>query len=275
MEAGAVACVEKPTGQHDPNYEATVQNLQQTVRLMAEVKVVRRWARLRHTPAKVLDEIVPSLPAAKGRVTPIKIVAIGASTGGPVALQTLLAALPRELPVPIVIVQHMATGFISGFADWLGQTTGLPTHVAADGESLLPGHVYVAPDGFQMRVRARGKIELTLDQAEYGLSPSVSYLFRSVAQVYGAQAVGILLTGMGRDGAADLKLMRDAGAITFAQDKESSVIHGMPGEAIRLEAALYVMPPERIASALVALLSHQAPQLSNGQARRNDARPEL
>jgi two-component system chemotaxis response regulator CheB len=197
------------------------------------------------------------LPLAlpQGRTNPIRLIAIGTSTGGPLALQTLLTALPNHFSVPIVVVQHMAAGFIAGFVEWLAQTTGHPIHVATDGESLLPGHVYVAPDGFQMKVKSRGKLELTQDGAEHGLYPSVSYLFRSVAQVYGASAAGVLLTGMGRDGAAELKLMHDQGAITFVQDKESSVIHGMPGEALRLDAASYVLAPERIAAALVILMN--------------------
>jgi two-component system chemotaxis response regulator CheB len=156
----------------------------------------------------------------------------------------------------------MAAGFVHGFVEWLAQTTRQRVQVATHGESLLPGHIYVAPDGHQMRVNARGKVELTLDKAEHGLYPSVSYLFRSVAQSYGAQAAGVLLTGMGRDGATELKMMRDAGAVTIAQDKDSSVIHGMPGEAIRLDAATYVLPPERIAGVLTALGNQHNHQLS-------------
>jgi two-component system chemotaxis response regulator CheB len=273
MEAGAVAVMATPPGFGHPDHAALAQALVQTVKSMAEVKVVRRWARTRRI-APTADEIAPPILEHKGQFNQLKLIAIGTSTGGPLALQTLLFALPHPFPVPIVIVQHMAAGFISGFVEWLGQTTGHQIHVAADGESLLPGHVYVAPDGFQMKMRSLGKIELILDEAEHGLYPSVSYLFRSVAQVYGAHATGILLTGMGRDGAAELKLMRDTGAITFVQDKESSVIYGMPGEALRLDAATYVLAPEKIASALVALWHQQEHHLSNMQGRRNDARPE-
>ena len=255
MEAGAVAVMAKPPGIGHPDHVAMARELVQTVKSMAEVKVVRRWARTQRTPRGTHETATPMRPPvtlAKERARQIRIIAIGTSTGGPIALQTLLAALPRQFPVPIVIVQHMAAGFITGFVEWLGQTTGHPTHVAANDETLLPGHVYVAPDGFQMKLKARGKIALTLDEAEHGLYPSVSYLFRSVAHLYGSHAVGILLTGMGRDGAAELKIMRDAGAITFVQDKESSVIHGMPGEAIKLDAASYVLSPEKIAGALHA-----------------------
>lgn len=258
MEAGAVAVIAKPPGPGHPDHAVLARELVQTVKSMAEVKVVRRWAR--RPSAKPPADEPPPLVEAKGRNHPIKVVAIGTSTGGPMALQTLLAALPRPLPVPMLVVQHMAVGFIAGFVEWLSQSTGHPVHVASDGEFLLAGHVYVAPDGFQMRVKTQGKLELTSDGAEYGICPSVSYLFRSVAQVYGARAVGVLLTGMGRDGAAELKLMRDAGAITFVQDKESSVIHGMPGEAIRLDAATYVLPPEKIADVLNTLLSHATHQ---------------
>ncbi len=273
MEAGAVAVMAKPPGFGHPDHAALAKELVQTVKSMAEVKVVRRWARTRRTAAAT-DEIATKALEHKGRVNSLKLIAVGTSTGGPLALQALLSALPRPFPAPVVIVQHMSAGFISGFVEWLGQTTGHPIHVASDGEALLPGHVYVAPDGFQMKLKSLGKIELVLDRAEHGLYPSVSYLFRSVAQVYAGQAVGVLLTGMGRDGAAELKLMREAGAITFAQDKESAVIYGMPGEAVRLDAATYVLAPEKIASVLVALWNQQERHPSNLQGRHPHARPE-
>jgi two-component system, chemotaxis family, protein-glutamate methylesterase/glutaminase len=262
MEAGAVAVIKTPPGSDHPEHAALAQELIQTVKTMAEVKVVRRWAHMRtHTGNGAETSTVPPATSAqpKSRTRQIKLIAIGTSTGGPMALQSLLAALPTSFPVPVVVVQHMAAGFVEGFAAWLAQSTGHQVHVATDGEFLLPGHIYIAPDGFQMKMAARGKVALTTDGAENGLAPSVSYLFRSVVNVYGAQAVGILLTGMGRDGAAELKLMHEHGAITFAQDKESSVIHGMPGEAIRLNAATYVLSPDRIAAVLVGLIDQQQP----------------
>ena len=259
VEAGALAVVPRPPGMDHPDHAAAVQELIETVKLMAEVKVVRRWAR---APRDTASSPAPSTASADSRnqVRQIKLVAIGASTGGPLALQTLLAGLPSRFPVPVVIVQHMAAGFIVGFVEWLEQATGRPVHVATDGEPLLPGHVYVAPDGHQMKVQL-GEVALTRDGAEHGLHPSVSYLFRSVAEVYGSQAAGVLLTGMGKDGAEELKLMRDKGAITFAQDRESSVIHGMPGAAILLGAATHVLAPERIAAALGALANYVIPRV--------------
>jgi two-component system, chemotaxis family, protein-glutamate methylesterase/glutaminase len=243
IEAGAVAVLEKPNGPGHPDYDNLVENLIQMVKLMSEVKVVRRWSRSQkeRTPVK-------SVPKAEySQEQLIKIVAIGASTGGPTAIQKILSELPKDFPAPILIVQHIVAGFIEGLAEWLKLTTSLPIIIAGHGERLLKGHVYIAPDGYQLKVESNATICLTRDEPEHGLRPSVSYLFRSVAKAFGPNAVGVLLTGMGKDGAQELKLMRDSGAATIAQDEESSVIHGMPGEAIKLGAALHVLSPEKIA----------------------------
>ena len=253
MDAGALALLRRPAGIGHPDHEAMAQDMIQTVKLMSEVKVIRRWPRKR--PA--------SSPPRTGKVglaresARIRVVAMGASTGGPPALETILAALSKDFPVPILIVQHMAPGFIKGFARWLATSTGLPVHVATHGESLLPGHVYVAPDDHQMKVDREGKIALTKNDPEHGLRPSISYLFRAVAAVYGADAVVGLLTGMGRDGASELRLLKEHGAVTFAQDRESSVVHGMPGEAIKLDAAMLVLPLEKIAAVLTNLVNNR------------------
>jgi two-component system chemotaxis response regulator CheB len=150
----------------------------------------------------------------------------------------------------------MSPGFIRGFAESLAQSCKLFVQVAYDSETLKPGHVYLAPDGVQMGVKKgdrNGRIALIPDELEDGLRPSISYLFRCIARTYGKNAAGVLLTGMGRDGAEGLKLMKLNGALTIAQDKESSIVHGMPAEAIKLGAADYVLPPDRIAATLADL----------------------
>jgi two-component system chemotaxis response regulator CheB len=186
--------------------------------------------------------------------TAIKMVAIGASTGGPPVLQTLLSSLPKQFSVPVLIVQHIAAGFLPGLVEWLSQVTYFPIRIPAHGDLLLPGHAYLAPDGFHLGVERGPRAVLSQAPPENNLRPAVSHLFRSVAETLGNQAVGVLLTGMGKDGAAELKMLRDKGAITIAQDKESSAVHGMPGEAIQLGAATHVLSPERIVEALVKLV---------------------
>jgi two-component system chemotaxis response regulator CheB len=248
MEAGALAVLRRPAGIGHPDHEATARELVQTVKLMSEVKVVRRWSRARRD--SIARPAQPRLERAPGSC---RIVAIGASTGGPPVLQSILSQLPKDFPAPVLVVQHMAAGFVRGFIEWLAHSSRLPIHLAAHGEQMLPGHVYVAPDELQMKVERGGRIALTRDAPENGLRPSVSYLFRSLAEAYGSDGVAGLLSGMGRDGADELKLLKDRGMVTFAQDKESSVVHGMPGEAIKLGAATLVLPPEKIAAVLARL----------------------
>lgn len=248
VEAGALAVLIRPTGIGHPDHETTARELVQTVKLMSEVKVVRRWPQTRPRSA-----LLSTAKAVMEQPAKVKVIAMGASTGGPPVLQTILAMLPRDFPLPILIVQHIASGFVTSFVEWLAQSCNLPVHVATHGEYIAPSHVYVAPDEFQMRVELGGKIVLTKDDPENGLRPSVSYLFRSLAAVYGDKAAAVLLTGMGRDGAEELGLLRGKGAVTIAQDKDSSVVHGMPGEAIKLDAATYILAPDKIAAVLIGL----------------------
>ena len=251
LEAGAVALLEKPPGPGAPGYESAARKLIETVKAMSEVRVIKRWSRERMAAAPA-----PRAHIARGE---IEVVAIGASTGGPPALNTILTALPKPFPAPIVIVQHIAGGFVKGLADWLAQCAGIPVHLAREGEILLPGNVYLAPDDCHMRFTKRGRISCAADEPENGLRPAVSCLFRSVAEVFGKRAVGVLLTGMGRDGADELKLMRDRGAVTIAQDKASSVVHGMPGAAVELDAAMHICAPAEIAALLHELTKKQTP----------------
>jgi two-component system chemotaxis response regulator CheB len=253
LQAGAVAVIGKPRGIGHPDHPAMTQELLQTVKSMSEVRVVRRWraasARNGNAPAAI------DVPAP---ATTLRLVAIGASTGGPPVLCTILSQLPADFEPPIVIVQHISPGFVGGLAEWLDRTALLTVRVAVNGEKLLPRHVYLAPDGLQAGVDAGGRMALSDAAAENGLRPAVSYLFRSVAAVYGNSAAGVLLTGMGRDGAEDLNVLRQTGAVTIAQDQPSSVVHGMPGEAIRLGAATHVLPPDGIAALLRKIAGHGA-----------------
>ena len=252
MEAGALAIIEKPFGEGHPHSKETQNDLVQTVKLMSEVKVVRRWKRERERQSEAIDKKV-SDKGLKKRDKKIKIVAIGASTGGPPIIQTILSGLKKGYPAPILVVQHISKGFLEGLVEWLRQSTGLPVHIAKHGEELLPGHIYFARDDYHLGVDEDGRLRLNREEIENGIRPSVSYMFRSIMNSFDGEAVGILLTGMGKDGAMEMKMMKDNGAVTIAQDRESSVVYGMPGEAVRLDGATYVLTPEEIAPTLEAL----------------------
>jgi two-component system, chemotaxis family, protein-glutamate methylesterase/glutaminase len=253
MSAGAVAATSCP------GEDATASELAaflQTVRTMAEVRVVhRRPARIpsgpRHagTPPK-------SAPAAARRR--LDLIVVGASTGGPQALQSFLSALPRPLTLPVLVVQHITPDFQGGFAHWLGEATGLRTALAGDGDSLRPGSVLIAPHPYQMGVDTDRKVVLRRDPPEHGVRPSVSYLFRSILDLGPRHTAAVLLTGMGRDGAEELLQLHERGVFTIAQDADSSVVHGMPGTAIRLGAADEVLPPDEAGQLLGWMMSATA-----------------
>jgi len=250
LEAGALMVLEKPSIAAG-DYDIRTRELIRAIKAMSEVKVIRRWSR----NATIEFSLPTSDGLDIGKITKeFEVVAMGASTGGPTVLKQILSGLPENFEIPILIVQHMTQGFIIGFVDWLSRAANYPVSVAVHGEEMRAGHAYVAPDGLQMGVSGSGKILLTKGEPENGLCPSVSYLFRSVTRAYGENAVGVLLTGMGRDGAYELKVMKDRGMITIAQNKESSVVYGMPGEAISMNAASYVLPPEKIALMLKKLV---------------------
>ena len=254
MEAGALAILPRPAGLGHADHERTAADLIRTVKLMSEVKVVRRWPRPNSNglTSAVSVHLRARLPATNN-----SLVAIGASTGGPPILKAILSGLPQDFPVAVLVVQHIAHGFTSGLVEWLQQSSNLPVHAARDQEPILPGNVYVAPDGFHMKVTIGGRIQLSNEEPENGLRPAVSTLFRSVASIYSHNAIGVLLTGMGRDGARELKLMRERGAVTIAQDRETSIVHGMAGEAIKLGAAVHILPPEKIAAMLASLVERR------------------
>lgn len=256
LDSGALAIVPRPYGADSKDHEESARQLLQTIRLMAEVKVVRRWRRPATRPPApgALDRTVS---AARS----FRVVAIGASTGGPTVLKSIVTELRRDFPAPVLVVQHIAAGFVDGFTSWLGDTCPLPVQLARAGERLQPGVVYVAPDKFHLGIDASECITLTADSAAGVLCPSVSHLFHSLARTFGSQVIGVLLTGMGRDGADGLLRLKQLGAITIAQDKESSVVHGMPGEAIKLGAADFVLPPAKIAELLTRFAAAAAPSI--------------
>ncbi len=196
------------------------------------------------------DRVGPG-PSADVRKRKLLVVAIGASTGGPPALAAILRELPVDLGVAILVVQHMAEGFLEGLARWLDDSAELTVGVAQDGERLIAGNVYLAPAGLNLVLRPGFRVELSSPPDGQYHVPGVDVTFTSVARLCGASAVGVLLTGMGRDGAQGLLAMRQAGARTLGQDEASSVVWGMPAAALALDAVDLQLPLSQMATAII------------------------
>ncbi|MFH1213890.1 MAG: chemotaxis-specific protein-glutamate methyltransferase CheB [Candidatus Neomarinimicrobiota bacterium] len=249
LEAGALMILEKPPGIGHPGHKKAVDDLLRLTRLMSEVKVITR--RTKKPESKIFNlkqDRQPLNIIHNG----FELVAIGTSTGGPIVLQKILSKLPAQFPVPIIIVQHISKGFLEGMAEWLNQISPLTVRIPQNLEVLLPGHAYLAPDGFQIGVAKNDRISvrLTQGQSKPAFCPSVAEMFRSVTDVLAPNVIGVLLTGMGNDGAHELKRMRGRGGITIAQNEESCVVFGMPKVAIELGAAKYILNPDEIAALL-------------------------
>ena len=246
MEVGALAVVFRPAPIDLHQFIAFRKELIQTVKLMSEIIVVKHF----HRKRKELKKSDSLTQHFENEVKRIQIIAIGASTGGPLALQTILSRLPKDLSVPVLIVQHIAPGFVNVFQKMLSSNSGIKLKIAENGEKISAGIGYIAPDNYHMGVTLDRKIILSNQPPENGSKPSVSFLFRSVAENFGPNSLGVLLTGMGKDGADELKDMKDKGALTVVQNEESSVVFGMPGEALRIGASNNALSPQSIAEIL-------------------------
>lgn len=246
IEAGALVLVRRPLGIGNPAHADSARDLVRTVKAMAEVRVVRRWSDARRA-ARPLQG------------APRRLVVIGASTGGPTVLRDILAELPRDYPLPVVIVQHLAPGFMDGLAIWLAEASGYPVEVLKDGAPLVGGRACLVPEGWQATLGPGLVGRLVLAPPEHGMCPSVSYLFRAIDPELRAATAAVLLTGMGKDGAVEMKLLREHGALTIAQDRASAVVYGMPGEALRLDAVMLVLEPAEIGKVLARLPAEPFP----------------
>ncbi|MCL5883526.1 MAG: CheB methylesterase domain-containing protein [Actinobacteria bacterium] len=212
--------------------------------LRAKIKLLSRVRVITHPRARLLNKIIKpvEIRTTSGAVEEHKIVAIGSSTGGPQALQRILCSLPADFTARVVIVQHIARGFTDGLIEWLSSSCKMDIIKGSDGHLLEPGEVVIAPDGIHMIVTTSGRIQLVERQIPGPHKPSIDVLLESVADVYGKKAVGVILTGMGRDGAQGIKAIHDRGGHTIAQDKNTSVIFSMAKEAIKLGGVDRVVP---------------------------------
>jgi two-component system, chemotaxis family, protein-glutamate methylesterase/glutaminase len=257
LEAGALTVLAKPDGPRSPLFEAQAAALVTSVKELSKVRVVTR-----RTPKPPVTRLQPRSPVAP---TDIRLVAIGASTGGPAALAKILAGLDPGFPVPIVIVQHIGGGFDTGLVDWLRRVSGPSVAIATHGAAMRPGSVYVSPTDRHLGVSASGQVLLDDSAPIRGHRPSATYLFASAARAYGAHTLGIILTGIGNDGCDGLRALKEAGGLVLAQDRESSVVYGMPKAAVDAGLADRVVSLDDLPALLKSLV--RAPQPKTGTGR--------
>ncbi|NBD09986.1 MULTISPECIES: chemotaxis-specific protein-glutamate methyltransferase CheB [Corallococcus] len=249
LRAGALAVLQKPVGPESPDFEADSRRLRDTLKAMAQVKVVRRW------PDRAAPPPPPAEPTSTPQPRPPSVLAMAASTGGPAALHRILSDLNgRDTPPPpILVVQHIALGFGSGLATWLGTATKLRVKVAEDCEPLLPGTVYLAPDDKHLGVTTDHRVQVSGAAPIQGFRPSANWLFRAVARAYGQTSLAVVLTGMGQDGLDGIRDVHQAGGRVIAQDEATSVVYGMPAVVVGANLAHEVLPLGQIARRLQAL----------------------
>ena len=241
MSLGALDAMGKPSFDQFPAKDAG--ELVRKVKLLSQVPVVT------HLEGKRRNRLAKSAPSkgyTSAAASKFQVVAIGSSTGGPKALHKVLSQLPVDFPSGILVVQHISAGFTSGLVSWLDRTSQVSVKEAEEGDKIQPGVVFIAPHDFHMMVVSGGRIRLNKALPIKGHRPSANVLFSSVAKVYNKNSIGVVLTGMGEDGATGLVEMRKSGSKTIVQDEESSVIFGMPKVAIEMGAAEEVLPIDKI-----------------------------
>ncbi|MDK9719979.1 MAG: chemotaxis-specific protein-glutamate methyltransferase CheB [Rhodospirillales bacterium] len=252
LKAGALTVVEKPVGVTHDDYREMAENLCRQLVIMSEVRVLKQ-ARRRSVsfaagrdPALDEGEEVPAVANLRRHTAAPLALGIAASTGGPSAVSQILAGLGRGFPLPVLLVQHMTDSFLPGFVSWLGETAHMPACIAQDGERPKPGTVYAPPADRHLEIR-NGLLRLSKGPMVCGQRPSGSVLFKAMAEEYGSRAIGVVLTGMGEDGAEGLLAMQKVGAFTMAEDKSTAVVYGMPAAAVQIGAVRAILPLDAIA----------------------------
>jgi len=246
LTAGALEVIKKPEPRDWADLERIGREVIRKVKILAKVKVITHIRGRRTSTDRSVLRVPPKVMGGRS------IVAIGSSTGGPSALMTVLCPLSAKFPLPIVIAQHIADGFIPGLVGWLNGGCKITVKAAEDGRPLAPGVAYFAPTGRNLKVSG-GALHFAAPEKGQLYIPSADTLLTSVAESHGSHGIGVLLTGMGADGARGLKAMRDAGAPTIAQDEATSTVFGMPRSAIEMGAADKVLAIQDVAAEILRL----------------------
>lgn len=254
LELGAVDFVTKPDG---PSSIRLVHAKEELLSKCRAAVIAKRSSFAKPSAEAPIRHIVkPTLSPASGSTD--KVVVIASSTGGPRALTTLVSSLPKGFPAPILIVQHMPVGFTESFAKRLDQLGTVPVKEAAEGDKVVPGLALLAPGGRHMEVSSNGAIKFHDQPTLHGVRPAADYLFKSAVQAYGSRCLGVVLTGMGRDGASGALDIKRAGGLVLGESEESAVIYGMPKAAFEIGAVQEQFPIEQMAAAMVSCLARRS-----------------
>ncbi len=245
LRAGAVDVFPKPKGGLKSEEEAWTKALVNKIRVVSGVVVFHKHGERTQFESAKTSVVAPA--------PEVELLAMAASTGGPQAYAAVLSALPANFPAPIICVQHISLGFLDGLVRWLNDRCGIRVRVAKHGETVQPGNVYFPEEDTHLEIEQGGRLRSVRSEPFHGFRPSATVMFESVAKSHGKRAAGVIMTGMGDDGARGLKALREAGGLTIAQDEATSVVYGMPGEAARLGAAQHILALGDIAPAMLKI----------------------
>ncbi len=266
LEAGALEVIEKPAMSDPRAMGRAAHDLVQRVKLLSRVKVVTHLRGRRKQAAAGVSQHITHVhapaPAPSAAVVcadgpTFPLIVIGASTGGPRIVYQILATLPPNFPAAVMVVQHIAAGFSAGMATWLATGCRMPVRLATEGIPIRPGEVLIAPDQRDMLISRIGRVRLSEERTQLQ-HPSIDMTMRTAAEAFRERTIGVLLTGMGRDGAEGMRAIKLAGGMTFAQDQASSTIFGMPRAAQEIGAVETLLPPSDIAARLIALVQERS-----------------
>jgi two-component system chemotaxis response regulator CheB len=256
IEAGAVDIFLKPSGGADVDQDKLAADLIMKIRILSTVLVFRK------NRFDITSETVSSSVTSETEMIPsinsVRILVIGASTGGPKALETILDSLPGNFPLPVICIQHISEGFLQGLIDWLSLKCRMKIEIAETGTIPRAGTVYFPPEDKQLKIDGSGKFIITSDPLSDGHRPSITVTMKSAAGFFKNSVLGVLLTGMGKDGAEGLLSIKKGGGITIAQNEESCIVYGMPKQAIEIGAAVYIVPLNEIGPMILNYTMHNS-----------------
>ncbi len=249
LEAGALEVFPKPKGGSEKDYEIIRPKLESKIRLIHSIPVFKKRA-----SRKLEMETTYNLATTGDKSKSIRFLVIGSSTGGPNALQKILEKLPEKFPIPVICIQHISDGFIGSLVTWLDQSAKLKVKIMEEEETPVPGNVYFPKDHKHLVVNSEGKLKESNEVSLNGHTPSINITFKSFATHFGSTTLGVILTGMGDDGASGLLSIKNRGGRTIGESQESCVVYGMPRVAMEMGAIDYQLPLEKIADKILSLV---------------------